>query len=193
MLGLVRTQISYGVPVWQDDPDPLQGGFTLDITGLVVGSVLPAGTPLSANEATRYAVPLLTATVYANASAGATAYQVKKGQGFVVGANVALTVGGAAYPITIVDTSNAAFDTITVSTTLGAATAGDSLFKSSATGATAGAYSATVRGLLYEDTTVVLGADVAVIVSGMVYERRIPVLPAAIKALIPNMIFSQSY
>lgn len=190
-----KTTVNSGVPVFQKVLETAQGGFVLDDSVLPAGNTVKAGTPISINEATRKAKVSKVAEVYANASNSATSFQVKKTHQFKVGDYIAKAVGGAAYAITAIDTSNASYDTVTVGTTLGVAlTAGDALFQSSATGASAAVVANTPNGLLYEDTDVSNGASVSVVLRGTVYDRRIPLIGSVVKALIPsNIIFSQSY
>ncbi|HRQ17708.1 MAG TPA: hypothetical protein PL085_11570 [Agriterribacter sp.] len=195
MLKITKETLSGGIPVFQSVFETAQGGFVLDSTGLPEGFTIPAGTPISYDESTRKAKPLITATVYETAGGSATAYKVKKGHaaGFVAGQYVAGSVGGAAYAITTIDTSNANYDVINVGTTLGAIAEGAAIFRSSATGASAGALMVSPRGLLYEDTEAEEGIDLAVVIRGTVYARRTPAVVAEVKALIPNIIYSQSF
>lgn len=177
-LGFVRAFGIAGVPVYQRDKGFLlaQGGFALDKTNLVAGQIIPAGTPLIFDETARTAVVGSFGTLYANATNVATTYQIKKGSVLKTGDYFSATPGGTAYAITAIDTSNAAYDVITVGTTLGAAlTAGQLFFKSTATGATASALPA-FNGLLYDDTTVVAGIaqTVSAVIRAVVYARRVP-------------------
>lgn len=51
------------IPVFQKILETARGGFTLDMTGLTEGNVIPAGTPITFDEATRKAkVAALTGT-----------------------------------------------------------------------------------------------------------------------------------
>jgi hypothetical protein len=196
-LGLSRTLGTTEIPVWQGigkDIQLAQGGFLLDNTGLVSGAVIPAGTPVVYNEATRKAAPLRVATLHANATNIATTYQIEKGSDLKVGDYLAASVGGAAYAITVIDTSNTAYDVVTVGTTLGVAlTAPHFLFASSATGASAAALGG-VNGLLYEDLTVdtTTNQSCSVVIRGTVYARRVPYSTDLVTAL-PHIIYSQSY
>lgn len=193
-LGLKRTAGTGSIPVFQGygkDISLAQGGFGLDITGLIVGSVLPAGTPLSFDESTRLAKPLVSSKIAVLAGATDLVYKVAKGSQFKVGDNLAASKGGKAYPITAVDKSNAAFDSLTVGTTLGALSAGDFVFASTATGATASAYPA-LGGLLYSDAVVDSGETVSAAIKATVYARRVP-YSADIAAALPHIIYSQSY
>jgi hypothetical protein len=195
MKGLTLTSTSQNPPVYQNVFETAQGGFRLDVSVLPAGNVVLAGTPIAYNEATRIANVVKTAIVQANAGSSATVIQIKKGHHFKVGDNIAKSVGGAAYAITAIDTSNAAYDAITIATTLGVALTADTdvLFQSSGNGAAAAVYSQSARGVVYQDVDVVTGADVAVVIRGTLYERRAPGSTAAIKALIPSIIYSQSF
>lgn len=191
----VKTNVSSGIPVFQKMIETAQGGFVLDHATLIVGDTVKAGQPLGYNEATRKASVVKLAKVYENANSSAVAIKVYKGHHFKVGDYLAKTVGSAAYAITIVDTSNALYDTLTIGTTLGAAVTADTdvLFQSSATGASAAAYSVTAKGLLYADTEVAAGASVSVVIRGTVYGRRVTLPTAAVQTAIPQIIYSQSY
>jgi len=191
-MNVTKTVLNAGKTIWQKVLETIRGGFRLDVTGLTIGSVLPGGTLISVDESTRVAKVIKTAILQANANATAVDYQVLKGHSFVIGDNLAHTVGGTAYAITAIDTTDPAFDKLTVGTTLaGSHTPGKVFFQSSAAGASAAA--ATPSGLLYEDTEVTAHADVAVVPRGTVYARRIPGIPETLKAKLPLIIFSQSY
>ena len=196
-MGITRTQTKSGIPVYQGtakDIQLLQGGCLLNTTGLTAGSIIPAGTPVVYDEVTRVASILHNARAQANAGASAVKYSVEKGHSLVVGDYLASgAVGGKAYPITAIDTSNASFDTITVGTTIGAVTAGDLLFASTATGATASALPA-INGLTYDEVIVSYNISLSVVIRGTVYARRVP-WSAAIEALsgLKQFIYSKSY
>jgi hypothetical protein len=193
MKGLTLTSTSQNPPVFQNVFETAQGGFKLDTSVLPAGNVVLAGTPLAFNEATRIANVVKLAVVQAAAISSAVVIQIKKGHHFKVGDNIAKTVGGAAYAITIIDQTNAAYDAITIGTTLGVAlSVGDVLFQSSANGAAAAVYSFSARGLVYQDVDVVTGSDISAVIRGTVYENRAP-STAAIKALIPSILYSQSF
>lgn len=199
-IGISRSVGTGSIPVWQGtnkDIQLAQGGYALDRTGLVAGQVLMAGTPMVFSDTTRLATPMAVAKVTAVAGGTATDYQISKGSTFKVGDNFAIGVaGGKAYPITAINTSNAAYDVITVGTSAGAAAVGDLAYASTATGATASAFPA-INGLLYEETEVFptgLQNSVSVVIRGTVYARRIP-FSVALAALtgLRFIIFSQSY
>lgn len=196
-MGITRTPTKSGIPVYQGtakDIQLLQGGCLLNTTGLTAGSIIPAGTPVVYDEVTRVASILHNARAQANAGASAVNYPVEKGHSLAVGDYLASgAVGGKAFAITAIDTSNASFDTITVGTTIGAVTAGDLLFASTATGATASALPA-INGLTYDEVIVSSNISLSVVIRGTVYARRVP-WSAAIEALsgLKQFIYSKSY
>lgn len=84
---------------------------------------------------------LVAAVLFADAAVDATSYQVKKNSQFKVGQFVTSgdVTGAKAYAITAIDRTNAAYDTITVGTTLGKAlVAGQTLHQVKAEDATGG-------------------------------------------------------
>jgi hypothetical protein len=198
-IGFTRVVGTGDIPVWQRVDQLVQGGFVLDRTDYADGDVIKAGTPVVFNEATRMAKPLLTAVLNANATNSATTYQVKKGHKLATGKYFAASSGGAAYAITAIDTSNADYDVITVGTTLGVAlTAGQLLFASTATGASAATYGG-VNGLLYADKRIDVAGisqSISVVLRGTIYARRVPYsanLETALKAAGAFIIYSQSF
>jgi hypothetical protein len=197
-LALTRTYGASHIPVWQGigkDIQLLQGGVALATTGLAADTIIPAGTPVVYDEVNRTATLLGTAVAQANAISTATSYLVLKGHTLKVGDYLATgAAGGKAYAITAIDTSNSAYDTITVGTTIGAVTAGDLLYASTATGATSSAYPA-VNGLLYADTVVNASGtveEISVVIRGTVYARRVPYNASLATALANKIIYSQS-
>ncbi len=197
-LALVRSIGTIGIPIWQGldkDIQIAQGGFALVLTGLTPGSMLPAGTPLVIDEAARTATAVPVGTLQAAATGSPTQYRINKNSGFVVGSNFAFAgTGAAAYPITAIDTTNSGYDLITVGTTIGNGAVGAGVFASSATGATASAYTAGINALLYDDTLANVGESVSAVIRGTVYARRIASYSAGLAALagLKNIIFSQS-
>jgi hypothetical protein len=199
-LGVSRKLSIGAIPVWQGiakDIRLVQGGFLLDQTGLVAGDVVPAGTPVVFNETTRTATYLPTAVIYEDAGAAAVAYKVKKGHTLKVGNYFASgAIGGKAYAITAIDTTNASYDTVTVGTTIGAVTAGDTAYASTATGATASALPA-INGCLYREIEfTVTGAPCSVVQEGVAYRRRVPYTASIAAALLANgaqITYSNSY
>lgn len=193
-LGFKKVVGTGSIPVFQGygkDLSLAQGGFGLDITGLPVGAIIPAGTPMLFDEATRLAKPFVSAKITEVAGATATDYKISKGSLLKVGDNFGSVKGGKAYPITVINTSNAGYDVVTVETTLTALAVGDLVFASTATGATAGALPA-IKGLLYSDAIVESGESVSVAIRATVYARRVP-YSADIAAVLPHIIYSQSF
>lgn len=192
-MNLKKAIASYGVVIWQFILETAQGGFSLDITGLTEGGNLPGGSLISFDESTRVAKVVKSATVQANAPNNAVNIRVNKGHLFKVGDNLARTIGGAAYAITAISTTDPGYDQVTVGTTLGVAlTAGDALFQSNTSGATAAA-TLTLKGLTKEDYLIASHTDVAVVMRGTVYARRIPAVAAELRAKLPLLIFSESF
>lgn len=196
-MGLTRTVGTNGIPVWQGtnkDIQLYQGGFKLASTGLAATTKIPAGTPVVVDESARTATILATGVMYADAASNATDYQVKKGHTLKVGDYLASgAAAGKAYAITAIDTSNADYDVLTVGTTIGAVTAGVTVYASTATGSTASAYPA-INGALYEDYFVPatgIVESVSVVLRGTAYARRVP-YSAQIAALLTKIIYSQS-
>jgi hypothetical protein len=180
--------IGTGVVIWQSkNTQVAQGGFTLDDATLAVGTIVPAGTPIGFDEATRLAKPLKSGVAQANATNTATAYKVLKGHLLKVGMTI-IAGAGTGRSITEIDTTDPAFDLLTVGTTIGVAvTAGDPIYVAD--------LGFTPKGLLYE--SVVIGAnglaEATVVLRGTVYARRIVPVSAVVRAKLPLIIFSESF
>jgi len=197
-LGITRTYFSNSAPVWQGtnkDIQILQGGCLLDVTGLTTGAEIKAGALLVHSESTRLATVLHTAKSYLTAASNAVVYQVEKGHTIIVGDYLASgAVGGKAYAVTAIDASNANYDILTVGTTIGVVTAGDTLYASTATGATASALPA-INSRLYDDVVVGSGKSVSPVIRGTVYGKRVPnsdAIEAALKTNGAYIIHSKS-
>jgi hypothetical protein len=197
-LGFTKTIGTTGIPVWQGFPEPLPGGFKVANTGMSAGQVFPAGSLCIEDEVARTCVILGGAKAYATAGGAATTYNVYKGSGLKVGDYLAKsTAGGKAYAITAIDTTTSNdYDIVTVGTTIGAVTAGDQLYASTATGATASALPAATS-ILHQEV-IVSGAGIvdscSVVKHGHIYARRMPLYSADVAALtgLKNIIFMQS-
>lgn len=190
-----KTTVGVVIDVFSTVLETATGGFNLDNTNLADDVVVPAGSPIAFDESTRVAKVLKTAIVYEDAGNTATALKIKKGHLLKTGEIVGAVIGGKAYAGTL-DTSNADYDVFTVATTLGVAlTAGDVLFQSSASGASAAAFfGGTLKGLLYDDVIMADGVSCSVVLRGTVLARRVPGLShSSIKTALPLIIFSQSY
>jgi hypothetical protein len=188
-ISIKRTDKRSNIPVWQGqgkDIQLAQGGFLLTTTGLVDGSILAAGTPLVIDEAARTAVALHVGVAYATAGGTDTDYQVTKGHTLQVGDYLASgAVGGKAYAITAIDTSNDGYDVITVGTTIGAVSEGALVYASTATGATASALPA-INARSYDEVRVESGGTISAVIRGTVYARRVPTSAAIEAALKTN-------
>lgn len=157
--------------------------------GFTVASVTVAGTGTS-----DLSTAVLNASVTLAGGSEAQDYKVKKGHFLVVGEYVGATVGGAAYAISAIDTSNADYDIITLATTLGALDAGTVLFKSSATGATNAALHVTPNGLLLDYVKIEDNVSCSLVIRGTVYKKRVANgIHSAVQTALPNIIFNNSY
>lgn len=104
----------------------IRGGVGIK-TSVLGGDVLLEGTPVGA-PVNGICEVLKVAKVYEDATNAATDYKVAKGSHFKAGDFLTIKAGDIAYAITAVDKSNAAYDVLTVGTTLGTAvSAGDLL------------------------------------------------------------------
>lgn len=151
------------------------GGYTLVTTGLNSSYRVNEGTPVSCDHTARTATVCKVAELTADATDAAVEYQVKKNHQFAVGEYLAESEGGAAYAITDIDyTTSEDYDVITVGTTLGVAlSAGDGLFKSSATGAAAAAVAVSANGLLLSSSDVVANTGVTIIYAGLINPAKV--------------------
>ena len=100
------------------------GGGTITTSELPTGTVwVEKGTPAKLNYTTGAINISKSAKLYADAANNATTYQVEKNHLFVVGDIISsfdvASVKG--YAITVIDKTNAAYDVLTVGTTLGVA------------------------------------------------------------------------
>lgn len=194
-LKLVKTETSGRIPVIIKGLEVATGGFKLVTTGLPANQLVPVGTPISCNEETREAVVLKSAVLASNVTLSDVDYPVKKGHFLVVGEHLGAVEGGAAYTITGIDTSNAGYDVVTLGTTLGVAlSAGDVLFKSSETGASAAELHVVPNGLLWEDVKIEDNVSLSSLIRGTVYAKRIANgVHSAVRKALPLIVFSESY
>lgn len=177
-LNIKKEIVNSGVAVWISVQETALGGFTLDKTGHTDGALLPAGSPVTFNEATRLAVVAKTAIIFADAVSGVTSLQVKKGSSLNVGSSVAGTT------VTAINTSNANYDVLTL------AIGSNAAFLA---GASVGSESiANVKGLTYEEVIVGDNVSLSVVNRGTVYARRTPSNTAGLAAALPLIIFSQA-
>lgn len=114
--------------------EDIRGGLLLNRDNLKSDTVwLEKGAPVELDVTERTATLVKTAEIYADADGTATKYKIKKNHQLVLGDYVGHTVGGKAYEITAIDTTNSGFDEVTLDTTIGAVSAGDVLIESAAT------------------------------------------------------------
>lgn len=190
-----KTEVEGDIPVYQQVHEVSQSGYTLDTTGLIAGTVIPAGTVYIPDDATRLAKPVKSATLVAIAAANAVAYQVAKGHQIAIGDYIGLILKGKAYAVTAIDkTTSPLYDTITVGTTLNTAEipVGSVVYQSATTGTTNSSLSGVPKGTSLESTLVEANSTLTLALRATIYARRIPGVPADVQALLPLIIFSQS-
>lgn len=183
------------IPVYRPGVQCATGGFTLDLTGLPVGTYLPTGTALSVNEVTRIAKVIKAATVYANVGNADVTLNVAKGQIFQLGDIIAGVLNGKASTITGINTvASPLFDTITIDVTLGVAiAAGAGLFQAAAVTANAAVEYAGITGLLKNDKIIDTHNNVVdSVIGATAYANRIPILIPGLQAKLTHIIFSLS-
>lgn len=204
-----KTTIGGDIPIWQNPEDlqKHQGGFTFANSPAAI-SLVPGGTPIQVDESARTAGICYRFEVYEDATDTATEIKIVKdytkyGNLAKVGMNImkmpaALTTAGAAYPIASggIDTSNAAYDVITLGTTLGVAlTAGDILAEADSTHATTAKLLYVANALTYEDAYVEndsIQYTCAGVYFGSIYNRRIRKIDSVERAALTQINFSES-
>ena len=167
------------------------GGITLAAADFVDGSIVPAGTLVYKDVNGLYHA-LKTAKATATATNVATTYQVAKGHNFKVGEFFAALPGAKSYDITAIDKSNAAYDVITVSTTLGAViSVGQGFFQALAAVASTSAVIATPTAITGHTVEINAGDNntVDAWLRASVIEANAPVATAALKALVPQILY----
>lgn len=162
------------------------GGAVVAVADLSL-TTLAAGTPVGKDSNGLFHVEK-TAEMQDAATNTATDYKVKKGHQFKVGDFIATGLSLKAYAITAITTTETAYDTISVGTTLGVAlVAGDILLQATAqsTGTTS-AYKYTPIGLVAQDYTVTANDNlaVAVVVRGSVKTALAPPLHSSIRSTL---------
>jgi len=172
--------------------EDIQGGVTISIADYTDGFILPAGSVIGKGSNGLFRV-LKTAKLTADATNTATTYQVEKGHGFKVGEFLASATGAKAYAITVVDTSNANYDVLTVGTTLGLAyTAGQGLFKALAEStSTSSAFVVTPYAVTGQDLKLVAGDNnfIDAYLRATLFEANAPVATSQIKTALPQILW----
>lgn len=164
----------------------IPGGVGVSVANLG-GAVLHEGTPIGEGANGLYKV-VKTAKLYANASNTDTAYKVVKGHHFVAGDYITCGNNNGQL-ISSIDKSNAAYDTITVGTTIGAAfNAGACMTETTGANKTAAVAPVAVVGESYD---VVPGENLFVNawVIGVVKTASAPVVSDDIKSALKGVIF----
>lgn len=168
------------------------GGITLAAGDFVEGDIVPAGTLVGKDGNNLYHA-LKTAKMYANATNVATDYQVVKGHGFKVGDFFASAVGAKAYAITAINKSNAAYDILTLGTTIGVAlTAGQAVFQALAESATTTSAFKVQPLAITGHTVEIVANDTNVVdayLRASVFEVNCPPVTTAMKTLVPQILF----
>ena len=172
--------------------EDLQGGVTVSVADYTDGFVVPAGSVVGKDSNGLFHV-LKTAKLTASATNTATAYSVEKGHGFKVGDFLATATGAKAYAITAINTSDVAFDVLTVGTTLGVVvTSGQGLFKALAESASnTSAFSITPFAVTGQDLKLIAGDNnfVDAYLRATLFEVNAPVATAQIKAALPQILW----
>lgn len=164
----------------------IRGGVSVNVTELGC-DYLPEGSVLSAPvDGVCHVVKR--AKLTADATNADTSYKVAKGHPFKVGDVIMLNTGAKAYAITGIDTSNSAYDTITVGTTLGAAASiGDQLMQAAAAGASGSAFKYTPFALTGTGKPVIAGQNMDMDAWVIGVTKGNP-LPAAIASVLKGII-----
>ncbi len=164
----------------------IPGGVGIDTANLG-GNALKEGTPLGKGSNGLYKV-VKTAKVTENASNSATSIKVAKGHHFIAGDKISNGTANA-QTISSIDKTNAAYDVITVGTTLGAAlSVGDVLFEANSGATTLAVTPICVAGSNYDvEAGKNLFVDAWVI--AVVLEGNAPVVNSTIKTALKTVVY----
>lgn len=162
------------------------GGVCVDVSKLG-GSVLLEGTPMGKGSNGLYRV-VKTAVVVADATSSDTEYQVAKGHHFLAGDKIS-DGNKNAQTISSIDKSNAAYDVITVGTTLGGALSeGDVLFEANSGAKTLAVTPICIAGSTYDvEASTNLFVDAWCIAA--VRAANAPAVNSAIKTAMPAVVY----
>lgn len=165
----------------------IPGGVTVE-TASLGGKALFEGTPLGKGANGIYNV-VKTAQIVTAADATATAYEVAKGHHFKVG-DLFSAAGANGQVISGIDKSDAAKDTITVSTTLGKAIkVGDVAFESAGANTTLKVQPIAIAGSNYDVDPDGDNLWVDAWLIGAVRESNAPAVSNAIKSALKGIIY----
>lgn len=181
-LNLKKTVMAAGTVVWKKILEVFDGGFTLETDGFVDGAVLPEGSLLKINEATRKATPVKTGVT--GKTGTAKNLYVVQGHHFQVGEYVITGSTGAVIE-SISPTGE--LDHIVTATGIGT-TATGAIVLNSATGGTGVAFKTVPNAISLFDTKIEAGASVAAVRRGTAYSRRIQAHTAGLVSTIPATI-----
>lgn len=109
----------------------IRGGVAVAASELG-GNYLVEGALLSAPDAKGLCHVVKTAKLAAEVKASETSLKVEKGHNFAVGNYIMAKVGDKAYAVTAVDSTNKAYDVLTIGTALGKISKGAMLFEAKA-------------------------------------------------------------
>lgn len=188
-----KTTESRSDVVFQSVLETIPGGRTLAIADLSQ-TIVYAGTPIGIDSSTKLGHIVKCAEMQATATDTAVDYRVLKGHNFAVGDHICSAEGAKAQTITSITTTETAYDTLTVGTTLGVEVAdGAWLYQSaSASQSTGSDLKYDPEGLVGEDIDVTSGDNllVSVVVRGSVVKDNIPTIGTVITAKLPLIRFN---
>lgn len=171
----------------------ISGGVNISTTDLTQDT-LPEGTPIGKDSTGLYHV-VKVAVLAAAATATATTYTVRKGHNFKVGDFVMLTTGAKSYAISSIadNATNAAYDDITVGTTLGKAAAiGDTLVQAAAESASASAFKYEPQALTGEGYNVRKGENIfanAVLIGVVKVAALVNPIPVVVQNALKGILY----
>lgn len=164
----------------------IRGGVSVNVSELTQ-DYLPEGTILS-EPVNGICHVVKVAVLQADATNSATDYKVLKGHNFKVGDVIMLSTGAKAYAITAITTTNSAYDTFTVGTTLGAAaSAGAFLMEAAEAGASGSAFKYAPLALSGTGKVVEAGKNIDVDAWVIGVTKGNP-LPAAVASVLKGII-----
>ena len=177
--------------VFQSKLEDLPGGLCISVADLTQAAV-EVGTPVG-KDTNGLGHVIKTAKMQANATNSATDYRVEKGHNFKVGNFFTSGLLKKAFAITAITTTETAYDTITLGTTLGVAVSeGDVMLEAlaQATGNTS-AYKYTPVGLvgMAFDVEALDNPFTQVVVRGSVIESLCPPIHSDIKTTLSHIRF----
>ena len=186
-----KTEETRGVVAFETKLEVLPGGRCIAVADLVQ-ETLKAGTPVGV-DANGLGHVVKVAEMQATANDSAVDYRVLKGHNFKVGNHICSAEGAKAQTITSITTTESAYDTLSVGTTLGAEVAkGAFLYEANAADqGTGSVLKYTPIGFVGEDVTLVAGDNnlASVVVRGTVIEGNIDPPGTLVKTKLPLIRF----